>query len=134
MGLACCAPASNAIRAWPGAIDVSVKPISLATGGGGLSPWQIRCAWSNNVDMLSLLALRVSLVPCNGLMRRLVPSTSPDGAGHNRGIDHKGHSHGDKDGDQAPVPPAAGNPASTSGHHQPEHASHEWPQQASGAL
>src|SRR5436190_7406351 len=101
MGLAYCAPAANAIRAWPGAIDVSVKPISLATGGGRLSPRQIRCAWSNNVDMISLLASSVSLVPCNGPTRRLVPGASPDGACHNRGIDHKGHSHGGKDGEQA---------------------------------
>src|SRR5215475_2500628 len=108
MGLACCAPAANAIRAWPGAIDVSVKPMSLATGGGGLSPRQIRCAWSNHVDILSLLALRVSLVPCHGPTRRLVPGTSPDGACYNRGIDHKNYSHGGKDRDQAPAQPAAG--------------------------
>src|SRR5215475_6365272 len=134
MGLACCAPAANAIHAWPGAIDVSVKSISMATGSSELSPRQIRCTGSNHVDMLSLLALSVSLVPCHGPTRRLVPGTSPDGACYNRGIDHKGHSHGGKDGDQAPAPPAAGDPAPTGGHHQPDHASHEWPQQPSDSL
>src|SRR5215510_13321770 len=98
MGLACAAPASNAILAWPGAIEVRVKPISLATGCGGLSPRQIHCTWSNTVDMLSLLALFLSLVPCNRPTPRRVPGTSPDSGCHNRRINYKGHCHGSKDG------------------------------------
>src|SRR5215468_9258382 len=106
----------------------------MATGGSGLSPRQIRCTWSNTVGMISLLALRVSLSPCNGPTRRLVPGTSSDGACHNRGIDHKGYSYGGKDGEQSSAQPAAGDPAPTSGHRQSNHASHEWPQEPSGSL
>src|SRR5215471_19003742 len=38
IGLACCAVALSSMTAWPGCMAVSVKPISLATGGGESVP------------------------------------------------------------------------------------------------
>src|SRR5262249_20549345 len=78
--------------------------------------------------------ISVSRVRCNEPTRRLVPGTSPDGAGHNRRIDYKGHSNGGKDGEQAAAKPVAGDPAPAGRYPPRGNAGHEWPQEPSGAL
>src|SRR5215475_14358666 len=88
-GLVCCGPASISITTRPGSTESMVKPISVATGGGGNSP---RCTLR---IISSIFATRFLLSPRAG----------PDGRGYGQPEHEQGGGHGGEDPPQPQAEP-----------------------------
>src|SRR5438034_381735 len=117
-GLECWGPASISNTTRPGSMEPMVKPMRVATGGGGSSP-----RWTF-LSMSSDLGIRV----------RLSPRARFDGGRDGESENHEGHCHGREDSRQAPAEPVAGEPAPCRGHDESEESGGEWPAETSRTL
>src|SRR5258707_8261797 len=103
-GLECCGPASISMTTRPRSMEPMVKPIRVATGGGGSSPRWIFLSMSSALGMRILLSPRARF----------------DGRRDGESEDEEGRRHGREDPGQAPAEPVAGDPAPRRGYGQPE--------------
>src|SRR5215831_18076615 len=117
-GLACCGPASISITTRPGSTEPMVKPISIATGGGGSSP---RCTLR---IISSIFATRFLLSPRAG----------PDGRGYGQPEHEQGGGHGGEDPPQPQAEPVARHPPAGRGHEQAQEPRGERPAEAARSL
>src|SRR5213593_1234569 len=117
-GLECWGPASISMTTRPGSMEPMVKPMRVATGGGGSSPrWTFR---SRSSDL--------------GMRVLLSPRARFDGCRDGESEDHEGCRHGREDSRQAPAEPVAGEPAPCRGHDEAEEPGGEGPAETSRAL
>src|SRR5712692_595811 len=122
MGFACCGPASISMTAWPGSIDLMVKPMRVATGGSGISLfWTILMRSSIRGGMGALAIL-------------LAPGPELDGGGECCSEDDEGEGHGGEDPRQAPAEPVARQPSARHGHAQAKKPRREGPGETAGPL